>query len=566
MKDNSRKKIINLIMAIMTVVMFILAFYNCDRKEGYYVDEPWSYGLANSYYKPFLQDYDGYMENWHDGSFFMDYVETSEEDTFSYDSVFYNQSHDVHPPMFYCLLHTVCSFFPGSFSKWYGLSINLLLFVIQLNILFALCKLFFDKDSLSPLASVLIYGINAGAMSMVVYLRMYTLATMWTLLFVYLTCRFVKKVMEADDNSEDVHGKKAGRISLKNLNGLGLIPLALTVMCGILSHYFFVVFCGMFGFFCALYMFIVKRRKETCIYTIACVVGGTVGFLIFPSMWSHFMDTNVSWEVLVNLKNFNIEWITTRLSDFYGYIAKEWTGGTTLLSVLLITELILMIIHLANKERRKRSALLYILATTVVCHFVLIAEIAIDLTDRYHFFIYPFMGLIALKTLYDILSDVFTKKNVSSVEDSESKNRNAKADIIVTLAGTCLAIILAIVGTTNYIYPGYGKALEEMGTTYKDVPAFYVCKGDHVIINDCLFAGQQDAVYPIYYDKLDEIPDILASSDYDTSKGLVVYAEIYWNEEETAERVAKMTGLKVDKKIYDNTYTQIYYLSEGEKQ
>ncbi len=547
MKDNSRKKIINLIMAIMTVVMFILAFYNCDRKEGYYVDEPWSYGLANSYYKPFLQDYDGYMENWHDGSFFMDYVETSEEDTFSYDSVFYNQSHDVHPPMFYCLLHTVCSFFPGSFSKWYGLSINLLLFVIQLNILFALCKLFFDKDSLSPLASVLIYGINAGAMSMVVYLRMYTLATMWTLFFVYLTCRYITKVMA--EGSKD-----------NSVKWYAMIPFALTVMCGILSHYFFVVFCGMFGFLSALYLFIKKKRKETYFYVAGCVIGGAAGFLIFPSMWSHFMDTNVSWEVLVNLMNFNIEWITTRLSDFYGYIAKEWTGGTTLLSVLLITELILMIIHLANKERRKRSALLYILAITVVCHFVLIAEIAIDLTDRYHFFIYPFMGLIALKTLYDILSDAFAKKTSSSVEDSESKNRNAKADIIVTLAGTCLAIVLAIVGTTNYIYPGYGKALEEMGTTYKDVPAFYVCKGDHVIINDCLFAGQQDAVYPIYYDKLDEIPDILASSDYDTSKGLVVYAEIYWNEEETAERVAEMTGLKVDKKIYDNTYTQIYYL------
>ena len=49
------------------------------------------------------------------------------DDRFDYAQVYENQIIDAsHPPLYYALVHTVCSFFPGVFSKWLAYSINVL--------------------------------------------------------------------------------------------------------------------------------------------------------------------------------------------------------------------------------------------------------------------------------------------------------------------------------------------------------------------------------------------------------------------------------------------------------
>ena len=75
---------------------------------------------------------------------------------FDYASVYYNQTQDVHPPLFYFLLHTVCSLFPGSFTKWTGLGMNFVLLGGTLAALYALgMELFADwKKSIVRLCIV----------------------------------------------------------------------------------------------------------------------------------------------------------------------------------------------------------------------------------------------------------------------------------------------------------------------------------------------------------------------------------------------------------------------------
>ena len=76
---------------------------------------------------------------------FLNYVAPQGSTRFNYASVYYNQTQDVHPPLFYFLLHTVCSLFPGSFTKWTGLGMNLVLLGGTLAALYALgMELFAD--------------------------------------------------------------------------------------------------------------------------------------------------------------------------------------------------------------------------------------------------------------------------------------------------------------------------------------------------------------------------------------------------------------------------------------
>ena len=60
---------------------------------------------------------------------------------FRYGLVKQIQSWDVHPPVYYWVLHTVSSLFQGTFSKWTGLGINLAFHGLSLWLLWYLTVL-----------------------------------------------------------------------------------------------------------------------------------------------------------------------------------------------------------------------------------------------------------------------------------------------------------------------------------------------------------------------------------------------------------------------------------------
>ena len=99
----------------------LLVWYYGDKKEGYFVDELWSYGLANSTEYPHIYSIQGWDQKWQTPEYYMNYIEVEKGQQFDYRTVIYNQTQDNHPPLFYLILHTVCSLFPGTLSKWYGI-------------------------------------------------------------------------------------------------------------------------------------------------------------------------------------------------------------------------------------------------------------------------------------------------------------------------------------------------------------------------------------------------------------------------------------------------------------
>ena len=62
-----------------------------------------------------------WSRSWYDGRLFTDAYSVHPGERFGYGKVWANQAGDVHPPLWYAALHTVCSFFPGEFSKWFSL-------------------------------------------------------------------------------------------------------------------------------------------------------------------------------------------------------------------------------------------------------------------------------------------------------------------------------------------------------------------------------------------------------------------------------------------------------------
>ena len=137
---------------------------------------------------------DGALEHgWVDGEYFKNYVVADEAHRFDYGSVFYNQKMDVHPPLFYIVLHTICSCFSGSFSKWFGIIPNIFIMELQRYWCFFGVRKYPETGRYSPGSVWIFWGFSIGAVSNVMFIRMYMLLTLWVIASVYLhSCMIVE--------------------------------------------------------------------------------------------------------------------------------------------------------------------------------------------------------------------------------------------------------------------------------------------------------------------------------------------------------------------------------------
>ncbi|UKI17161.1 MAG: hypothetical protein L6V87_04995 [Ruminococcus sp.] len=139
----------NIIFIIVVIAQLIfLSVSFAVNNTAHHEDEYFSYGLANSQNRVYLygsafQVPDNYNV-WMTGDDFKYYIETNEESRFSYDTVWKNQAADTHPPLYYAVLHTICSFFPDQFSWWWAFGINLFLLCgdtgIFVQVFLKICK------------------------------------------------------------------------------------------------------------------------------------------------------------------------------------------------------------------------------------------------------------------------------------------------------------------------------------------------------------------------------------------------------------------------------------------
>ena len=93
----------------LTVTLFLAGVFIAvgNLKLGFNVDEIYTFGLSNHQYSEshslHLSLIDGIS---YDGEeIWKAYTEVSEDGRFDYSNVFENQTHDVHPPLYYVLIH-----------------------------------------------------------------------------------------------------------------------------------------------------------------------------------------------------------------------------------------------------------------------------------------------------------------------------------------------------------------------------------------------------------------------------------------------------------------------------
>lgn len=273
LRNKSICKYLLVILIFLALLFYTILFFS--QKESYDGDEIWSYGLANSYYNPFLHNsgtWDNnkdnrYLQNfntWITGDTFHNYLTVQENERFAYDSVWYNQSADVHPPFYYALLHTICSFFPDHFSPWFGLFINYIAFIIVMCVLYKIaCQ---SGSDIFGLVLCTFYAFSAGAEDTYTFIRMYALATaLAVLLFQHIQNYLFKE------------------------NQKKLLCLLCITIFSCLTHYYLIVYAFFLTAISEIYLLIKKRWKTFWFLGLTMLIGVLISVLIFPSMIYHFL-------------------------------------------------------------------------------------------------------------------------------------------------------------------------------------------------------------------------------------------------------------------------------------
>ena len=195
LQNTSRKKMIIIVCAIIVLQLCVSTFFMATRKNGYYADDMYSYGFANSdeQLTPLQIGGKDIIEynTWHDGQDLLSYLTVSKDEVFSYDKIVHILRKDAHPPLFYFLLHFICSLTPDVFSKWSGFIINVAAFVILQVFLYRL-TLFISRSRSIALLTMTMFGFTSASISMMSLIRMYVLGAGLALVFTFYGFRYLK--------------------------------------------------------------------------------------------------------------------------------------------------------------------------------------------------------------------------------------------------------------------------------------------------------------------------------------------------------------------------------------
>lgn len=213
---------------------------------------------------------------WYDGRYFYDALVTTGSECFNIPMVVENQTLDVHPPLYYIFLNLICSCFPGQFSKWYGIGLNIF-FVLLVGVgLFLLFDFFLKKKCMSLIFST-IFCCSGLSVDMVLFIRMYT---MLMACFLFSSWYHLLMYQWVSENVNFTWKKEWLKYLL-----LGILTIA-----GALTHYYFLVYQAMISVLFVLLLWKSNRIRQSLDYMITMIISGILYCCMYPSVFKHLFS------------------------------------------------------------------------------------------------------------------------------------------------------------------------------------------------------------------------------------------------------------------------------------
>lgn len=543
------KKGYNIITIILLIITVIFMFYWIGQKEGFHEDEIFSYGSSN--YKwdnvfqaagksdflnrtiekyvigdsigKTLENIRYYLSNqdefgrlageihngdkpvWKTSEDAKEYLTIGEGDVLNYFSVYYNQSRDVHPPLFYMLVHLVSSIAYGVFSKYIIFSINLIFFILSFYIIRKIFILF-DKKWLG-LITLVLYGLSMGAASTVIFQRMYMMITFFGLAYLYINLKILKNNLEITKKEK--------------------WQLFWTVLLGFLTQYYFCILVFII-FILMLIRFIQKKEyKMLRKYIIIHIVTAIVGIILFPAAIYHIFFSYRGVNLIENGRSFG-----QTILFYIQRIAEAYSVNNVLIFAVLalaIIGILIKVIILKKDEKKINNLYSYLLIIIpTVLYILIVSKMAPDIEAKYAMrYIMPILPEIAIIFVLGI-SKIFENKKAAY---------GLLAVIVIVLVITVNGIIT---NEPKYLYRGYRNYLE-IANEYKDLKFVYAVDNafTHLTSLPEFMTYDKSLIINMNYDKLDFLK---TDEEIQSEDQFILTIKKWMNVEDTLNQILEYTG------------------------
>ena len=559
----------NILTVLVLLIVTVFMFYWIGQKEGFHEDEIFSYGSSNYKWdnvfqaaaksdflnrtieqyiigdnigetieniKYYLNHQDEFSQKasaiqsadkpeWKTSQMAKEYATIGEGDVFNYFSVYYNQSRDVHPPLFYMLVHLVSSIAYGVFSKYIIFAINLVFILLSLYIIRKIFILF-DKKYLGLIA-ILFYGLSMGAASTAIFLRMYAMITFFCLMYLYLNIRILKNNLEITKQDK--------------------WKLFFTILLGFLTQYYFCIFAlFVFALMC-IRMIYKKEFKILRRYILIHVVTAIVGVILFPASIYHIF---FSYRGVGGADN-GIS-LLEGLQLYLPILSESFSINNILMFIIIALALVGIIASIIIKKTKKQKIeKLYqyiLLIVPTVIYFIYVAKMAPSVEAKY-----------AIRYLMPILPEIV----IIFVLGIFSIFKNKKIAYILTI---CTTLIITINGMlTNkpkYLYTGYSNYIK-IAEEYKDLDFVYAVDNAFTYLTSMpeFMIYNKSIIINMNYDKLDFLT---TDEELQSQDEFILTIKKWMNVEDTLNKILEYTGFtnyKVLLDQQDDTQSIIYLVS-----
>ncbi len=417
---------------LLLCLLQLCFLWHFGRQKSFLMcDELFTYTSSNNAQ---IQAFDMPLNEWLDGDWYLSQGAAMEGHTFEYTIPYRNQAADVHPPFYYFLMHTLSSFVPGKIVFGLGVGLNIIFMLGCTVLLYLLTKEIFQNKGIGILVAGL-FGFTYGACNMVLFIRMYTVAAFLILSHIYVYLRFLEE---------------------KKLTFKTWLALGLTLILGVLTHYYFILL----AFFPAIWYFvkfwIEKRFREECYFHVTIELCAVICLAVFPAMWNHIFNDYRGEGARKSLMELN--GYGGQLKTMLRFLDLQLFGGCLLLLVVLAGLLFAVYLGKYKSFPWKELGKLYPILFMTSGYFALVTKIAPYATDRYLMPIYPFVFLIAAGGVCWLLGKLIPLRLAATAG-------------ILLFAG--LSAKQLSKGTPDYAYTDFRAHLDQ-AKTYSDAYCVYI--------------------------------------------------------------------------------------------
>lgn len=449
--------------ALISVITIVMIFF-ITQKEGYHEDEMFSYGSSSYVYDNVYRSY-GKMDAtnslvfnkilrgnvvdviknikyycldhkderiayckdfnknkrpiWRTSEEAKDYMTVTGKEILNYPLVYYNQARDVHPPLFYFAVNTVSTFFLGNFSK---AIIGIINVSFMIATLFVIKKILESLDKKHLIIPVLIfYGFSIGAISTVVFQRMYAMLTFFILEYILININISKNNFDIDKKT--------------------WIKLGAITILGFLTQYYFCIVAVIVAIYMFIRIYLKKDKKKTMKYILNYVKIAIIGVLIYPPAINHIF---FSYRGIgkANMQKSFIE----KIVEYFSKVGYSYSVPIVVLLTIVVVFLAIDIIKkVKNQEKiiNNENIMPFILAVIFVLYMAVVIQVSPEYnTLRYIMAVLPILAIV----MFILIDACFENKKIST-------------SILIVLASV-VSIYGLIVSEPDCLFKGYNRYLK----------------------------------------------------------------------------------------------------------